>query len=386
MRDQPDILRHSTPPRLKFWGVAALCVAGAVAAAGIGLRLYNGHQAADWARDQDLRTVQLVKLSSVQGGALILPGDVQPWINATIYAEVSGYVRNWLVDIGTPVKAGQLLAQIDPRPYQAALDQVKGQLAKDQATLAGAQADLQRYQGLLAVNAIARQTADDEAATVGTDKGIVEADKANVETAQINLNYTRIVAPFDGVVTSRSLDVGQLVLVGTPGATPLFTVTDETKLRIYVRVPQTDAGAVTDGMMATFTVPELPGHNFTAKLAASAGAVVSSSGTQLLQFQADNHDRLIKPGDYAEMHFSIPSTPGAVHVPATALMFRDQGMMVATVDGGNRIRLKVVTIHRDLGASVEISSGLSSSDRVIDNPPDAIREGDLVKVKAEDNS
>ena len=386
MRDQPDILRHSTPPRLKFWGVVALCVAGAVAAGGIGLRLYNGHQAADWAQDQDLRTVQLVKLAGAQGGALILPGDVQPYINATIYAQISGYVRNWLVDIGAPVKAGQLLAQIDPRSYQAALDQAKGQIARDQATLAGAEADLRRYQGLLAVNAIARQTADDEAATVGTDKGIVEADRANVETAQINLNYTRIVAPFDGIVTSRSLDVGQLVLVGTPGATPLFTVTDETKLRIYVRVPQTDAGAVTSGMTATFTVPELPGHEFTAKLAASADAVVSSSGTQLLQFQVDNREGLIKPGDYAEMHFSIPGTPGAVHVPATALMFRDQGMMVATVDGGNRIRLKVVTIHRDLGASVEISSGLSSSDRVIDNPPDAIREGDLVKVKAEDNS
>jgi len=386
MRDQPDILRHSTPPRLKFWGVAALCVAGAVAAAGIGLRFYNGHRAADWARDQDTRTVQLVKLSNAQGGALILPGDVQPYINATIYAQISGYVRNWLVDIGTPVKAGQLLAQIDPRSYQAVLDQAKGQLARDQATLAGAQVDLQRYQGLLAVNAIARQTADDEAATVGTDKGIVEADKANVETAQINLNYTRIVAPFDGVVTSRSLDVGQLVLVGTPGATPLFTVTDETKLRIYVRVPQTDAGAVTGGMTATFTVPELPGHNFTAKLAASADAVVSSSGTQLLQFQVDNREGLIKPGDYAEMHFAIPGTPGAVHVPATALMFRDQGMIVATVDDKSRVRLKVVTVRRDLGTNVEVSSGLSLSDRVIDNPPDAIREGDLVKVKTEDNS
>jgi RND family efflux transporter MFP subunit len=266
------------------------------------------------------------------------------------------------------------------------LDQAKGQLARDQATLAGAQVDLKRYQGLLAVNAIARQTADDEAATVGTDKGIVEADKANVETAQINLNYTRIVAPFDGVVTSRSLDVGQLVLVGTPGATPLFTVADETKLRIYVRVPQTEAGALRDGTTAIFTVPELPGHDFTAKLTASASAVVSSSGTQLLQFQADNSQGLIKPGDYAEMHFILPGAKGAVHVPATALMFRDQGMIVATVDGESRIRLKVVTIRRDLGTNIEVGSGLSLSDRVIDNPPDAIREGDLVKVTTEDNS
>ena len=278
-----------------------------------------------------------------------------------------------------------MLAQIDPRPYQAALDQAKGQLAKDQATLAGAQVDLQRYQGLLAVSAIAKQTVDDEAATVATDKGIVESDRANVETAQINLNYTRIVAPFNGVVTSRSLDVGQLVAAGNASPTPLFTVTDETKLRIYVRVPQTDAGAVTPGMTATFTVPELPGHNFTATLAASADAVSSSSGTQLLQFQTDNAQDLIKPGDYAEMHFSIPGGKGAVHVPATALMFRDQGMVVAVVDRTSHVHIKTITIRRDLGAAVEVGSGLSLDDRVIDNPPDAIRDGDLVKVQT-DNS
>jgi RND family efflux transporter MFP subunit len=182
------------------------------------------------------------------------------------------------------------------------------------------------------------------------------------------------------------VDVGALVLVGTPGATPLFNVADETKLRIYVRVPQTDAGVISGGTAATFTVPELPGHDFTARLAASADAVVSSSGTQLLQFQVDNRDGLIKPGDYAEMRFAIPGAQGAVHVPATALMFRDQGMMVATVDPNNRVRLKVVTIRRDLGASVEVGAGVSPADRVIDNPPDALREGDLVKIQTKDNS
>jgi RND family efflux transporter MFP subunit len=180
------------------------------------------------------------------------------------------------------------------------------------------------------------------------------------------------------------VDVGALVLVGTPGATPLFNVADETKLRIYVRVPQADASAVNSGTVATFTVPELPGHDFTAKLAASADAVVSSSGTQLLQFQVDNPQGLIRPGDYAEMRFAIPGAQGAVHVPATALMFRDQGMMVATVDPASRVRLKVVTIRRDLGTNVEVGSGLSPADRVIDNPPDALREGDVVKIQAPD--
>ena len=183
-----------------------------------------------------------------------------------------------------------------------------------------------------------------------------------------------------------SVDVGALVLVGTPGATPLFTVADEKKLRIYVRVPQTDTSAIQPGMTATFTVPELPGRKFTATLAASANAVVSASGTQLLQFQADNSQGLIKPGDYAEMHFVIPSAKGSVHVPATALMFRDEGPVVATVGPGDRVRLKVITIRRDLGSAVEVGAGLSLDDRVIDNPPDALHEGDLVHVQQADTN
>lgn len=386
MRDQPDILRHSTPPRLKFWGVVAFCLAGAVAAAGTGLRLYNGHQAADWARDQDARTVQLIKLSSVRGGALILPGDVQPWVNAPIYARVSGYLRKWYVDIGTPVKAGQLLADLDTPDLDGQVAQGKADLNTAIANQKLSEVTAKRWDELLAQGAVARQDADSKDSDLAAKNAMVASAKANLDHLQAMESFKHLVAPFDGIVTSRAVDVGALVLVGTPGATPLFTVADETRLRIYVRVPQTDAGAVQDGMTANFTVPELPGHSFTAKLAASAQAVVSSSGTQLLQFQADNREGLIKPGDYAEMHFALPGAEGAVHVPATALMFRDQGMIVATVDGQSRVRLKIITIRRDLGTNVEVGSGLSLSDRVIDNPPDAIREGDLVKVKTEDNS
>jgi RND family efflux transporter MFP subunit len=266
-----------------------------------------------------------------------------------------------------------------------------GQLAQGKADLNTAIANqrlsavtAKRWDALLAQGAVARQDADAKDSDLAAKSAMVASARANLVRLEAMESFKRLVAPFDGIVTSRAVDVGALVLVGTPGATPLFAVADEKKLRIYVRVPQTDAGAVQPGMTATFTVPELPGRNFTATLAASANAVVSASGTQLLQFQADNSQDLIKPGDYAEMHFAIPSAKGSVHVPATALMFRDQGPLVATVGPGNRVRLKVITIRRDLGSAVEVGAGLSLDDRVIDNPPDALREGDLVQVQQSD--
>ena len=386
MRDQPDILRHSTPPRMKFWAVAALCAAGAVAVFGIGLRFYHDHQAAQWAQDQDIRTVQLVRLSSVKGGALILPGDVQPWINAPIYARVSGYLRKWYVDIGTPVKTGRLLADLDTPDLDGQVAQGNADLNTAIANQKLSEVTAKRWDTLLAQGAVARQDADAKDSDLAAKNAMVASARANLDHLQAMESFKHLTAPFDGIVTTRAVDVGALVLVGTPGATPLFTVADQTRLRIYVRVPQTEAGAVQDGMTATFTVPELPGRDFTAKLAASAQAVASSSGTQLLQFQVDNREGLIKPGDYAEMHFTIPGAPGVVHVPATALMFRDQGMMVATVGPNNRVKVKVVTIRRDLGTNVEVGAGLSLNDRVIDNPPDAIRDGDVVKIQAQDNS
>jgi RND family efflux transporter MFP subunit len=382
MRDQPDILRHTAPPRLKFWGLVAVCVAGAIAIGGAALRLYNQHAAATWAQDQDVRTVQLIKLSAIKNGALILPGDVQSWTNAPIYARVSGYLKKWYVDIGTPVKAGQLLAELET-------PDLDGQVAQGRADLNTAIANqrlsaltAKRWDTLLAQGAVARQDADAKDSDLAAKSAMVASAQANLAHLEAMESFKRLVAPFDGIVTTRSVDVGALVLVGTPGATPLFTIADQKRLRIYVRVPQTDAAAVQPGMTATFTVPEMPGRNFTATLAASANSVASASGTQLLQFQADNSQDLIKPGDYAEVHFTLPAGKGAVHVPATALMFRDSGPVVATVDASNHVKVKVITISRDLGASVEVGAGLSLTDRVIDNPPDAIRDGDPVRVGA----
>jgi RND family efflux transporter MFP subunit len=377
---EPDILHYRVPRRLKLAGIVGSSLIVLVVVVGLTTRSLSENQTKVWTREQAIPTVRLIALKGSSGRDFTLPGDIEAFTTATIYAQISGYVQNWLVDIGTPVKAGQLLAQIDPRPYQAALDQANGQLARDAANLSEAQLDLKRYQALAQQNAISAQQLSTQQALVASDNGIVQTDKAAVELAEINLKYTRIVAPFSGVVTSRSVDVGQLVVAGNASATPLFTVTDQSKLRIYVRMPQSYSSLVQPGMSATFTVPEYPGSVFKATLVASANAVISQSGTQLVEFQIDNAEHALKPGDYAQMNFGIVRGLKAVRVPVTALIFRDQGMQVAMVDDSGKVTLRSIHISNDFGAAVEVNAGLKSGDEVIDNPTDSLRLGDKVNI------
>jgi RND family efflux transporter MFP subunit len=247
--------------------------------------------------------------------------------------------------------------------------------------LANARLDLGRYQALAAQNAISAQQLATQEASVNAQAGIVEADRAQVQQASINLAYTRIIAPFDGTVTSRAVDVGNLVTAGTPNsATPLFTVTDQSKLRLYIRVPQNYASYIRPGMSVSFTVPQHPGRVFHANLVASAGAVATATGTVLVQFGLDNADGALQPGAYAEVKFPLPAGANGIRVPATALLFRDEGMQVATVDANNRVKLKTIVISRDIGAAVDVASGVSQTDRIIDNPTDALQNGDEVRI------
>ncbi|HEY1877592.1 MAG TPA: efflux RND transporter periplasmic adaptor subunit [Rhizomicrobium sp.] len=375
------LLRHTAPPGLKRWVWIATILAVAIAGAGIGWRLWTSHNTVQWTDDQAVPTVQIIRLSNTRNGsALNLPGDVEAFANAPIYAQVSGYLQKWYSDIGARVKKNDLLAQIDPRTYQAALAQAKGALARDSATLANAKVDLARYQALAAQNAISQQQLATQAASVNSVAGVVDADRAMVSQAEINLAYTRIIAPFDGVVTTRSVDVGNLVTVGTPTSTPLFTVSDQSRMRVYVRLPQNYASYVRPGMAVTYTVPQYPNRVFQAILVANAGAVATATGTELIQFGTDNSDHALQPGAYANVRFPLPSGANGIRLPATALIFRDEGMQVATVDASNHVRLKNINILRDMGASVDVSGGISPSDRIIDNPADALQEGDEVRI------
>lgn len=387
-RSRAELLAHTAPAGLKRTGIIAVGVLAVVAVLGIGWRLHQRHETRAWTDDQLMQTVSVIKLSDAKsGGTLSLPGQLQPFTNAPIYAQVSGYLQKWYVDIGTPVKKGQLLAQIDPRPYEAALAQAQGGLTRDQATLANARVDLARYQVLAKQNAISNQQLVTQQATVTAQAGVVETDRGQVDQARINLAYTRIIAPFDGVITSRSIDVGNLVTVGTATSTPLFTVSDHKRLRVYTSVPQNYAGAIHDGMTVTFTVPDQPDRTFQAKLVASAGAVVQSTNTMLVQFSADNSDGLLKPGSYANVLLPLQAGDGGITVPATTLIFREGGMQIAVVTPQNKIEIRTVNVLRDDGNTLVIASGtVSASDRIVNNPPDSLQAGDTVRVAQADDA
>jgi RND family efflux transporter MFP subunit len=375
-----QLLAHKAPPGLKRLGIIVLVAAVVIAAAGIAWRLWHGHETASWTDDQAIQTVQLIKLpKDAKGGGLNLPGDVQAFITAPIYAQVSGYVKKWYVDIGGHVKKGQLLAELD-------VPDIAGQTASARANLVNAlaaqklsAATATRWNALFAQGAVSQQDKDTKDADLDSKNAAVAAARANLFSLSSQEGFRRLVAPFDGVVTSRAVDVGALVTVGT-GAAPLFTVSDLSKMRIYVRVPQNYASYIHPGMTVDFTVPQHPGRTFTATLVASAGAVTTGSGTVLVQFGIDNTDGALQPGAYAEVKFPLPGNANGMRLPATALMFRDEGMQVATVDRASHVRLKTVSIQRDQGATVDVGSGVSPTDRIIDNPPDSLREGDQVRV------
>jgi len=375
-----ELLRHEMPPELKRWGKTALAVAIAIVVVGIGWRLWQAHTTEAWTDEQATPTVQIIKpATSKKGGVLNLPGDVQAFTSAPIYAQVSGYVKKWYFDIGARVKKGQLLAELDTPDLAGQAAQGRANLINAEAAQKLSAATAARYDALFAQGAVSRQDKDEKDADLAAKNAAVAAARAGLYSVSSQENFRRLVAPFDGVVTSRAVDVGALVTVGN-NATPLFTVADESKLRIYVRVPQNYAPNIRPGMTVSFAVPQYPGRTFQASLVASAGAVASATGTVLVQFGLDNQDGALQPGTYAEVKFPLPPGANGIRLPATALMFRDEGMQVATVDPSNHVRLKTIAIARDMGATVDVDSGLSSTDRIIDNPIDALQEGDQVKV------
>jgi len=381
MPEEPNPLRHKLPRHLKTIGIAAVCVGVAVAALGIVTRVSADQSVAKWTNAVAVPIVKVIDLNGApHAQTLVLPGDVQAFNVAPIFARVSGYVKAWYVDIGTPVKAGQTLALIDTPDLDQQLIQGKADLNMARANEGLSRTTAARWAGLLAQDAVSQQDADTKNGDLAAKIATTAAQRANVGRLEALEAFKRITAPFGGVVTTRSTNIGDLIAAGAPGSTPMFTVADESRLRIYVRVPQSYSASVKPGMTATFAVPEYPGRTFVATLAASADAITPMSGTLLVQLQIDNTDGALKPGDYAQVRFKLPPQAGAIQVPSTALIFRDSGMTVAVLGPDGRVAIRPVTIGRDLGATVEIASGLTAADRIIDNPPDSLRNGDRVQV------
>ena len=378
MPDPNDVLRHTPPRRLKLAGIIAACVAVIVVAIGLISRVHADLALKATTAAGAVPTVKVISPATAGGDrALVLPGAIQAYYDAPIHARVPGYLKRWYTDIGAPVKAGQVLAEIDTPDLDQQLLQAKADLATAVANQKLSQTTAARWNGLLTQDAVSHQEADEKNGDLAAKISLVNAARANVNRLQALESFKRITAPFDGVVTSRSTDVGALIAVGGPTDTPLFNVADEHRLRIYVHVPQSYSARVKPGMTAAFSVPEYPGRTFTANLATTADAVDVQSGSVLVQLQVDNTDRALKPGSYAQVRFALPSA-GGVSIPASALIFRGSSMAAATLGPDGRVAIKPLVVGRDLGSTVEIASGLEPSDKVIDNPPDSLRQGDAV--------
>jgi multidrug efflux system membrane fusion protein len=370
----------ASPRHLKTLGLAGLGIAGAAVVLGLVSRVHADQRVAGWTNAQAIPAVKVIALNSVAPGTLVLPGDVEAFHAAPIHARVSGYLKRWTADIGAPVKTGQVIAEIDTPDLDQQYAQAKADLATAVANQHLAETTAQRWAQLLAKDAVSRQDADVKNSDLQAKTALMAAAKANVERLQALESFKQIVAPFDGVVTTRSTDVGALITVGGPTDVPLFTIADERRLRIYVQVPQSYTAAIKPGMTASFSVPEYPGRTFTAALTTTARAVTPQNGAQEIELQIDNSDGALKPGEYAQVKFDLPADASAIRVPASALQFRDAGMSVAVLGPGDRAVIKPVTIAHDLGSFVEIATGLSPQDRVIDNPPDSLRAGDQVRI------
>jgi RND family efflux transporter MFP subunit len=312
---------------------------------------------------------------------LVLPGNLQANYEAPIYARTSGYLKRWLVDIGTPVKAGQLLALVESPEVDSQLHQAEADLATAEANQKIAALTAERWRNLRASDSVSKQEADEKISLAASNDAQVQAARANVQRLQQLSGFERIVAPFDGVVTARNTDIGQLISAGNNTGPELFRVADVRRLRLYVRVPQTYAAMMQPGLTAELRFPDRPDKTYTAKLDSTSSAIDTTSRTLLAQLSVDNTKNELLPGAYSEVHFQLPAGIGSVvKVPANVLLFRGDGLNVATVSANARVVLKPVTIGRDNGTDLEIIQGLAPGDSVIVSPPDSLLEGAEVRV------
>jgi RND family efflux transporter MFP subunit len=359
---------------------AAVLLASAVVGYGFITRAQSKQEVVQWTNTQAIPTVALAQL--IPGGThqtLTLPGNIQPFNRAAIFARVNGYVKTWDHDIGSPVKAGQVLASIDAPDLDQQLGQAKATLASVRANHQIASLTADRNNILVQKQIVAQQLADQTSADAKAKEAVVDANVANVRQLEALQSFKTLAAPFDGVVTARSVELGMLINSGGSGQ-PLFEVSDLHRVRIYVQVPQSFTAGLAPGMKATFELPQYPGVQFDATLSHISKSINASSHSMQVELQADNAAGKFFGGSYCNVHFEIPTDANLVKIPSTALITSNQDTQVATLDSNNKVVLKSVQLGRDLGDSVEVIAGLSPSDRIINSPPETLATGDAVRV------
>jgi membrane fusion protein, multidrug efflux system len=369
--------------RRKLGIVAVVAVAGALTlvVTGIRAREDTNVKLKEWTDDQSAPAVAVIYPDpGALTASLDLPGRLEAYYRAPIFARVNGYVKSWNADIGARVKAGDVIAEIDAPDLDQQLLQARADLTNQQASAKLSEVTLARRKTLIASNFVSMQEIDERTADLSNKNAAVNSSQANVERLEALAGYKKITVPFDGIVTARNTDVGALINAGGGSGPPMFIISDIKKLRVYVNVPQNYVPSVKIGAKAKIAVPEYPTRTFEATVEASAQAVDVTSGTTQMQLGLDNSASELMPGGFANVKLVLQREGVPLHIPASALIFDQKGLRVATVTSDNKILFKPVTIARDLGREIELAGGVTMEDRVISTPPDGIVDGDAVRV------
>jgi RND family efflux transporter MFP subunit len=313
---------------------------------------------------------------------LVLPGNVEAFYEAPIYARTNGYLKVWHTGIGTQVKKGQLLAEIDTPEVDQQLRQAQADLGTAEANYQLARTTNERWKGLLATESVSQQDADQRAGDAAAKLAARQSANANLARLQETESFKRVLAPFDGVVTQRNTDVGALINAGQNSGSPLFRVADTHRLRIYVSVPQPYAGSIHRGQSAGLVFADRPGKRYTATVENTANALDATSRTLQVELQIDNAKGELLPGSYGQVYFDMAGDDSTLRIPVNAVLFRTAGLQVATLDHDHRVHMKTITQGRDFGTEIEVLSGVEPGDTLVVNPPDSITDGMQVRVAA----
>jgi RND family efflux transporter MFP subunit len=384
---EPKPNRHPAPQSRKqrHWVVAvvAFLLVAAVYVGGVLPRVKARAALKTETAEMAIPTVAVVQPQpTAPAQELVLPANVQPYIVAPIYARTNGYLKAWYVDIGTHVKQGQLLAVIETPEIDHQLQQARANLATAQANLNLSRITAERFQGLLKSNSVAQQDTDNAVGTYNANQAIVQSNSANVKQLEALQSFQKIYAPFDGIITVRNTDVGALINSGSGGGptTQLFQIAQPQKLRVYANVPEAYSKAVREGMTARLTLAEFPGRQFEGKLVRTAEAIDPATRTLLVEISVNNPTGTLFSGSYAEVHIKLPGGASTFTIPVSALLFRSEGLRVATVQDGNQAQLVAVTAGHDFGDRIEIVAGLKGGESIVLNPPDSISSGQQVRI------
>jgi membrane fusion protein, multidrug efflux system len=375
---------HSPPRsrrRLGIFGVVGVIAALLLVVTGIRAREDSSVKLKEWTDNQAVPSVAVVLPDPAALQATIdLPGRLEAYNRAPIFARVSGYVKNWNADIGARVKAGDVIAEIEAPDLDQQLLQARADLTNQEASAKLSDVTLARRRTLIASNFVSMQEIDERTADLNNKNAAVKSSQANVERLEALAAYKKITVPFDGIVTARSTDVGALINAGGTTGPAMFVISDIRKLRVYVNVPQSYVPSIRIGAKAVISVPEYKNRTFSGMVEASSQAVDINSGTTQMQIVLDNSSGELMPGGYANVQLTLQHDGIPLNIPSSALIFDQSGLRVATVGSDDRVVLKTVKIGRDLGRTIELASGVSVDDRIITAPPDGVANGDQVRV------